>query len=65
MKLDIRVPIGLLFLLIGGMLLAHGLFTAPIEVPGSAGHNVNAWWGAVMTVFGLVMLALARRARSR
>jgi hypothetical protein len=65
MKLYIRVPIGLMFLLIGGMLLAYGLFTAPIEVPGSAGHNVNAWWDALMALFGLVMFGSARRARCR
>jgi hypothetical protein len=65
MKLDIRVPIGLMFLLIGVALLAYGLLTPRVEVPGSAGYNVNAWWGALMALFGLAMLALARRAGRR
>jgi hypothetical protein len=63
MRLDIRLPIGLMFLLIGALLVAHGLFSAPVDVRGSSGHNVNAWWGALMALFGLLMLGMARRAR--
>lgn len=65
MKFDIRVPIGLLFVAIGAMLLCHGLFAPHVDVRGANGHNVNAWWGALMAAFGFAMLALARRAGRR
>jgi hypothetical protein len=63
MRFDIRLPIGLMFLLIGALLVSYGLFTTPVDVDRSAGYNVNAWWGGLMTLFGLAMLGLARRAR--
>lgn len=63
MRFDIRLPIGLMFFLIGALLVSYGLFTTPVKVDGSAGYNVNAWWGGLMILFGLVMLGLARRAR--
>jgi len=30
----------------------------------ASGTNVNLWWGAVMIVFGVLMLFLARRSMS-
>jgi uncharacterized membrane protein len=61
MGFDIRLPIGLLFLLVGLLLAAFGIYSGSSEATGSRGLNVNLWWGAVMLVFGLIMLALARR----
>jgi hypothetical protein len=61
MKLDIRFPIGLLFTLIGALLVIQGLL---IGAPGQgtvAGLNLNVYWGAVLVVFGVSMLLLARR----
>jgi hypothetical protein len=64
--LDIRAPIGGLFIMLGGMLACYGLFAsksrASSDLP-SAG-NVNLWWGLVMLVFGIVLLLIARRAMS-
>ena len=57
--LDIRAPIGGLFTLLGVMLAGYGL-AAPARA--ASGSNVNLWWGAVMIVFGLLMLFLARKA---
>ncbi len=65
MTLDIRIPIGLLFTILGLMLVAFGgvsVANAPMYER-SLGVNVNLWWGLAMTVFGLVMLALAWRAK--
>ncbi len=65
MALDLRVPIGLLFALMGVLLGIYGLVSGPEVYRQSFGVNVNAWWGLVMLVFGLAMLALARRAAGR
>jgi hypothetical protein len=60
MILDIRIPIGLLFLTIGMLLAGYGLFSDPAIYERSLGINVNFWWGGVLLAFGLVMLLLAR-----
>ena len=53
--LDIRMPIGLLFGLVGLLLVVHGL-TSPRELYAvSLGFNVNLLWGGVMAVFGACM----------
>lgn len=57
--LDIRAPIGGLFTLLGLMLAGFGL-VAPDRA--ASGTNVNLWWGAVMVVFGVIMLLMARKA---
>jgi len=66
-RLDIRAPIGGLFTVLGGMLAGYGLFApanggAPDR---SSRASVNLWWGLVMLVFGIVLLLIARRAKSR
>ena len=62
MGLDIRTPIGLMFAIVGALLLAYGLATAGRAdlYARSLGIDVNAWWGAVLLLFGLVMLWLGR-----
>ena len=61
MNLDLRLPIGLLFTLLGIILVVHGL-TVGTRV---LGYNVNLVWGAVMVVFGGIALYLGRvRTRS-
>ncbi len=53
--LDIRMPIGLLFGLVGLLLVVHGL-TTPAEMYGvSLGINLNLLWGAAMACFGAGM----------
>jgi hypothetical protein len=64
--MDIRAPIGGLFTLLGVMLAGYGLVAgsrtssdvAPVT-------NVNLWWGIVMLLFGILMLALSRRSMGR
>ncbi len=65
MGLDLRIPIGLLFATLGALLMIFGVTGDPEMYRQSLGVNVNAWWGLVMFVFGVAMLALARRAASR
>ncbi|MGH3440281.1 MAG: hypothetical protein ACRET5_07135 [Steroidobacteraceae bacterium] len=64
MGLDIRIPIGSLFVLLGALLAGYGLFTKPAIYQRSLGIDINLWWGAALLVFGLGMLALAWRARA-
>jgi hypothetical protein len=62
MQLDIRLPMGLLFLLLGIILVAYGFFSDPaIYAAHSLGQNVNLLWGAIFTLFGGAMLWLSRK----
>ena len=63
MILDLRVPLGLMFTLVGMILTLFGLKTngnAVLYAP-SLGINANLWWGMVLLTFGLTMLLLGRR----
>jgi hypothetical protein len=62
MKLDIRLPIGLFFTLIGVLLVVHGLLSDSSVYARSLGYNVNVLWGGVLLVFGVVLLYVGRRA---
>ena len=59
MKLDLRLPIGMMFSIFGAMLAVFGLVSDRTIYDRSLGINVNLWWGLVLLAFGLVMLALA------
>lgn len=61
MGLDIRLPIGAMFTLFGLLLTLYGLIGDKSIYQRSLGINVNVGWGAVLLIFGLVMLALGRR----
>ena len=63
MGLDIRWPIGLLFSLVGAMLVIYGLATGSDTAlyQRSLDINVNLRWGLVVLAFGASMLALAWR----
>jgi drug/metabolite transporter (DMT)-like permease len=65
MKLDLRIPIGLMFGIIGVVLVVYGLASDSAIYARSLGMNVNLWWGLVLVAFGAVMLALATRAERR
>lgn len=54
--MDLRLPIGLLFALIGVILTATGLMTATPVL----GLNVNLIWGLVLVAFGGAALLLSR-----
>ena len=59
--LDLRVPLGLLFSLLGVLLGGYGMVGDHAIYARSLGFNLNLWCGVAMLVFGGVMLALARR----
>jgi hypothetical protein len=63
-QLDVRLPMGLLFLLLGLILVGYGLAADPvIYAEHSLGQNVNVRWGAIFSLFGIAMLILAARAK--
>jgi len=61
MRLDIRLPIGLMFTILGALLTGFGLVADKAVYQRSLGINVNLWWGVVMLVFGIIMVLLGRR----
>jgi multisubunit Na+/H+ antiporter MnhG subunit len=65
MRLDIRIPIGLFFTLLGVVLVVYGLLSDPSVYARSLGYNVNALWGGVLLVFGVVLLYLSHRAHRK
>ena len=58
---DIRIPIGFMFSLLGVLISVFGFFTKSDTVmyQRSLGINVNIIMGLLMLVFGLVMLFYA------
>jgi ABC-type Fe3+-siderophore transport system permease subunit len=66
MNFDLRLPIGIMFSLFGAMLVIFGAVSSKdIYESHSLGINVNLGWGAVLLVFGAVMLFLTWRARAK
>jgi hypothetical protein len=65
LDLDIRLPIACLFLLVGALLIGYGfLGPAPISIV-QPPFSVNVAWGAVMVLFGAILLAAAKAGRRR
>lgn len=62
MGIDIRLPLGILFLLVGSVLIVYGAASDPSLYRQSLGINVNLYWGVVLLAFGALMYALSRRA---
>jgi hypothetical protein len=64
-SLDVRLPIGGLFTVLGLLLAGYGVATAADSAlyAKSLSVNVNLWWGLVMLVFGVLLLWGAARAR--
>ncbi len=56
--LDLRLPMGMMFALVGAMLAVYGAIYQKSSI--SQGINVNFWWGLALLGFGLLMLGLAR-----
>ncbi len=62
MGLDIKIPIGLMFSILGLLLTIFGLATAGNAelYERSLSINVNLWTGLAMLVLGIIMLATSR-----
>lgn len=64
--LDIRIPIGLLFTVLGLLVTAYGIITnSDAELyKKSFQYNVNLWSGLLMLLFGVIMLLMARKKKT-
>jgi len=64
MGLDIRLPMGIMFSLLGGLLFLYGLYSGadPMYAEHSLGVNVNLWWGLFLILFGALMTYFGQRA---
>lgn len=61
MGVDIRVPLGLLFVATGALLGVYGFLTQGSGIyERSLFININLIWGTVLLIFGFLMLLLAR-----
>jgi hypothetical protein len=65
MNLDIRIPIGILFVTVGLLLAAFGVVSDKAIYARSLEINVNFWWGLAMLVFGILMAFFGLRAPAR
>lgn len=66
MNLDLRIPMGLMFTLVGVILTVFGLATRGSDIyVKSVGINANLDWGMVLLVFGVLMFLLGRRGQRR
>jgi hypothetical protein len=61
MGLDIRLPIGIMFSILGALLTVYGMVSHGSIYQRSLNININLWWGIVIFGFGLVMLILSKR----
>ena len=67
MGLDIKIPIGLMFSILGIILTVLGLVTSgDAELyEKSLGHNINLWSGIFMMAFGAYMLLTSRLVKKK
>jgi len=62
--MDLRVPIGLMFVVLGVLLTGYGLVSDPQIYERSLGININLVWGLALVVFGAGLLLLTRWRRA-
>lgn len=69
--MDIRIPIGLLFSVVGAIISAWGAFGGEAaKLDARLGDkmtaiNMNLWWGLVLLAFGLLMLGISACSRCK
>ncbi|HEX4545363.1 MAG TPA: hypothetical protein VH110_03300 [Candidatus Acidoferrum sp.] len=63
MGMDIRLPIGILFSLLGSILVVYGFLGDASGYRQTFGVNINLDWGLALLVFGLVMFLFGRLAK--
>lgn len=61
MLLDVRTPTGLMFVVLGTVLVVYGAISDSVDYERSMGVNVNLGWGFIMAVFGAGLLLWRHR----
>ena len=61
MPWDIRIPIGLMFVLMGALLAGYGVFGRHDIYVKSLGLNINLIWGTVLFILGAFLIVLGAR----
>jgi hypothetical protein len=61
MPVDIRIPIGSMFVLMGALLAGYGLLGSHEIYARSLGLNINLIWGSVLLVCGLFLIVMGTR----
>ncbi len=64
MGIDLRYPIGLMFSLVGALLVGYGVVRPGLRAPLTT-VNLNLYAGLGMLAFGVSMLLLAARSRKQ
>jgi hypothetical protein len=67
MNVDLRIPMGMMFTLMGAVLMAFGLSTNnnPEIYARCLGINLNLWCGMAVLVFGLLIVTFGRRGQMK
>ena len=60
MILDVRTPAGVMFVVLGALLVAYGVAGDAAQYQRSLGVNINVGWGIVMVGFGVGLLLWRR-----
>jgi hypothetical protein len=63
--MDLRLPVGIMFLILGIILAAYGWWAPHDVAPRDLGVQVNLLWGCFLAIFGLAMAGSAAIARRR
>ncbi len=63
--MDLRLPSGLFFTLLGLILVGLGIFAPGLRADLLTDANVNLYSGAAMLVFGVILLLMAKRASGK
>jgi hypothetical protein len=63
--MDLRVPVGIMFLIMGIILAAYGWWAPHDVAPRDLGLRVNLVWGCCLAIFGLAMVGSAAVVRKR
>lgn len=65
MRLDVRVPVGLMFATMGALLTGYGILGDRAIYAKSLNININLVWGLVLLATAACLLGLAARKRVR
>ena len=60
MPLDVRTPAGVMFMVLGTILMFYGAISDPALYARTMGLNVNLGLGIIMTIFGACLLLWRR-----